>query len=313
MAQGAKGMICMQHTSDILMIRPVRFDYNAETAVNNHFQVHTADIDIQRRAREEFENFISMLLANGIDVTVVDDTPEPHTPDSVFPNNWISFHEEGSVVLYPMFADNRRKERKAEVLDAIKNKFRVVRVRDLSKWEKENHFLEGTGSMVLDRENKIAYACLSPRTDKVVLTDFCAAMGYRAISFTALDARQQEIYHTNVMMCVADRYVVICMESIVDSKERERVLAAFAETGKRVVEISFAQMDHFAGNMLQVHGVTGEIFLVMSTQAFQSLSPRQIEILQSYNRILHSDITTIETNGGGSARCMMAEIFLSPK
>lgn len=303
----------MQHTSHILMIRPVKFDYNAETAVNNHFQVRSGNDNAQIKAAKEFEDFITLLRKNGVDVTVVNDTPEPHTPDSVFPNNWISFHEEGSLLLYPMFAENRRLERKQDVIDTIKTKFNVDKVIDLTANEQEGHFLEGTGSMVLDREHKIAYACLSPRTDLAILNEFGTVMGYRIIPFTALDAHGQEIYHTNVMMCVADKYVVICLESIVDMTGRALVLDAIIETGKQVIEISFDQMDHFAGNMLQVNNDKGEVFLIMSSQAYQSLTSQQLEILNSFNHILHSDIATIETNGGGSARCMMAEVFLPLK
>lgn len=300
----------MQHTSHLLMIKPVSFDFNAETAVNNLFQVKTTDNGIQEKALTEFENFISKLRQHKIDVTVIDDTPEPHTPDSVFPNNWISFHEDGSLLLYPMFAQNRRLERKQTVLDTIHQKFKVARTIDLTDHETKNHFLEGTGSMVLDRDNKIAYACLSPRTDKKILTEFCEKMGYTAISFTAVDAGGQPIYHTNVMMCVADAFVVICMDSIPDTAEKQQLRNSFTQTGKQLIEISFDQMNHFAGNMLQVHNSEGKKFLVMSSQAYHSLTGAQLAAIEHFNPIIHSDISTIETNGGGSARCMMAEVFL---
>jgi hypothetical protein len=300
----------MQHTSHLLMIKPVSFDFNAETAVNNLFQVRSSDNGIQEKALAEFENFISKLRQHKIDVTVIDDTPEPHTPDSVFPNNWISFHEDGSLLLYPMFAVNRRLERKQTVLDAIHQKFKVFRTIDLSEHENKNHFLEGTGSMVLDRDNKIAYACLSPRTDKKLLTEFCEKMGYTAISFTAVDAGGEPIYHTNVMMCVADEFVVICLNSITDASEKTQLLHSFTQTGKQLIEISFDQMNHFAGNMLQVHNTEDEKFLVMSSQAYHGLTGAQIAAIKHFNPIIHSDISTIETNGGGSARCMMAEVFL---
>jgi hypothetical protein len=300
----------MQHTSHLLMIKPVSFDFNAETAVNNLFQVRSADNGIQEKALSEFENFINKLRQHKIDVTVIDDTPEPHTPDSVFPNNWISFHEDGSLLLYPMFAQNRRLERKQNVLDAIHQKFKVTRTIDLTAHENENNFLEGTGSMVLDRDNKIAYACLSPRTDKKLLTEFCKKMDYTAISFTAVDAGDQPIYHTNVMMCVADEFVVICLDSITDAAEKKKLLDSFTQTRKQLIEISFDQMNHFAGNMLQVHNTEGKKFLVMSSQAHQSLTGTQIAAIEYFNPIIHADISTIETNGGGSARCMMAEVFL---
>jgi hypothetical protein len=303
----------MQHTSHLLMIKPVSFDFNAETAVNNLFQVKSTENGIQEKALTEFENFISKLRQHKIDVTVIDDTPEPHTPDSVFPNNWISFHEDGSLLLYPMFAQNRRLERKQTVLDTIHQKFKVARTIDLTDHETKNHFLEGTGSMVLDRDNKIAYACLSPRTDKKILTEFCAKMAYTAISFTAVDAGGQPIYHTNVMMCVADAFVVICLDSIPDTAEKQQLRNSFTQTGKQLIEISFDQMNHFAGNMLQVHNSEGKKFLVMSSQAYHSLTDIQIAAIEHFNPIIHSDISTIETNGGGSARCMMAEVFLPLK
>lgn len=302
----------MQHTSHLLMIKPVRFDFNTETAVNNSFQVRTADTAVQQKALLEFEAFISVLRNHDIDVTVIEDTLEPHTPDSVFPNNWISFHSDGSVCLYPMFAANRRLERKAHVLSAIKEKFRVERIIDLTEYEVNHVFLEGTGSMVLDRENRIVYACLSPRTDKKILQEFCDRMDYTPICFTAVDAGNQPIYHTNVMMCVADGYAVICLESIKDSVEKAAVLKAITQSGKQVIEISFDQMNHFAGNMLQVHNTKGQKFLVMSSQAYLSLTLWQVKKIEHFNSIIHSDITTIETNGGGSARCMMAEVFLQP-
>lgn len=303
----------MQHSSHLLMIRPVRFDFNAETAVNNSFQVNAKDLLAQEKAAEEFNQFISVLTQNGIDVTVVNDTPEPHTPDSIFPNNWISFHSDGSICLYPMYAQNRRLERKESVLEAIDKKFIVSKKIDFSTYEQSNIFLEGTGSMVLDRDHRIAYACLSPRTDLTILKDFCIQLNYTPIYFWALDGGNQPIYHTNVMMCVADEYVVICLESIPDLAERQLVVDSITQSGKAIIAISFDQMNHFAGNMLQVHNQSGKKFLVMSSQAFRSLNKVQIEQIEGYNPIIHSDITTIETNGGGSARCMMAEVFLQLK
>jgi hypothetical protein len=303
----------MQHTSHLLMIKPVRFDFNAETAVNNSFQVNASDDSVQEKALHEFETFISTLRSHGIDVTVIDDTPDPHTPDSVFPNNWISFHDDGSLLLYPMFAMNRRLERKQHVLDTVHQKFNVTQTIDLSSNENKNVFLEGTGSMVLDRENKIAYACLSPRTDKNVLDEFCNKMGFLPVSFTAVDQNDQPIYHTNVMMCVADEYAVICTDCIKDQTERKKVIDSLSKNGKEIIEISFDQMNHFAGNMLQVNNAKEKKFLVMSSQAFHSLNAQQVLAIEHYNPIIHSDITTIETNGGGSARCMMAEVFLPLK
>jgi hypothetical protein len=295
------------------MIRPVNFGFNAETAVNNAFQVAGYDDAAHEKAAREFDRFVEALRSNGVQVTVVEDTPQPHTPDSVFPNNWISFHHDGTVILYPMFAENRRQERKPHVLEQLAGKFAITHTIDLTRYEREQRFLEGTGSMVLDRDHRIAYACLSPRTSKEVLEAFCQKMNYRPVIFTATDSKGRPIYHTNVMMCVADRYVVICLDSIAAKNERENVIAVIKETGKDVVPITMEQMNRFAGNMLQVHNQQGEKLLVMSSQAYGALTPEQVRQLESYNRIVHAPLDTIETNGGGSARCMMAEVFLPVK
>lgn len=302
-----------QTTSHLLMIKPVRFDFNAETAVNNSFQQASDDKAVAEKATREFEQFVTILTHAGIDVTVVNDTAEPHTPDSVFPNNWISFHSDGSVFLYPMFATNRRQERKPHVLAAIREKFAVNNTIDLTGYEEQQLFLEGTGSMVLDRTNKIAYACLSPRTAIEVLNEWATKAGYDTVAFVSVDSSGSPIYHTNVMMCVADRYAVICLDSIPDQSERNLVEQQLSGTGKDIITISFEQMNHFAGNMLQVQNKEGKPYLVMSSQAFQSLTADQVSRIEAYNPILHSDIKTIETNGGGSARCMMAEVFLPLK
>jgi hypothetical protein len=299
----------MQTTAHILMIRPVNFGFNAQTAVNNAFQVAGAELAAQEKAQQEFDNFVTMLRSNGIFVTVINDTPEPHTPDSIFPNNWISFHEAGTLCLYPMFAPNRRQERKPAVIQQVQESFSINNTFDFTGYEEEDLFLEGTGSMVLDRENKIAYACLSPRTHQQVLDDFCKKLGYRPVLFTSVDGGGQAVYHTNVIMCVADRYVVICLDSLPNQEENKMVQEMIGNTGKELIRISLEQMNHFAGNMLQVHNKAGEKLLVMSSQAYHSLQPEQIKKLESYNRILHAPLTTIETNGGGSARCMLAEIF----
>jgi hypothetical protein len=301
----------MQTTSHLLMIRPAKFTFNAETAVNNAFQ-SANDTNAQEEALKEFNDFASLLQQNSIDVTVIDDTKEPHTPDSIFPNNWISFHDDGRIVLYPMYASNRRLERKPHVIDQLKTKFEIKSQVDLSSYENKNIFLEGTGSMVLDRENKIAYACLSQRTDLNVLKDFCAKLRYTPVSFIATDAKGYPIYHTNVMMCVADRFVVICLDSIKDSQERKEVMAIIEKRGKEIIDISLDQMNHFAGNMLQVENDKQKKFLVMSSQAYRSLGQGQLLKIERYNSILHSSLDTIERNGGGSARCMMAEVFLPP-
>jgi hypothetical protein len=303
----------MQTTSYILMIRPVNFGFNAETAVNNAFQVAGKGLAAQEKALKEFDDLVMILRKNGVHVMVVNDTPEPHTPDSIFPNNWISFHETGTIFLYPMFAANRRKERKPQVLQQLAEQFVISNTIDLSQHEAGNIFLEGTGSMVLDRDNKIAYACLSPRTDKKVLQDFCEKAHYQPVVFTATDDKNRPIYHTNVMMCVADLYVVICLDSLDDAMERDIVADTIRRSGKDIIPINFDQMNHFAGNMLQVQNEEGEKLLVMSSQAYHSLNPEQVQQLESYNPIVHSSLNTIETNGGGSARCMMAEVFLERK
>ncbi|MGC8750787.1 citrulline utilization hydrolase CtlX [Hydrotalea sp.] len=303
----------MQNTNHLLMIKPVRFTFNEQTAVNNAFQQNEADSSVAIKAANEFNHFAEKLMQHGIDVTIVEDTPEPHTPDSIFPNNWISFHTNGTIVLYPMFAPNRRLERKPDVLNAISKKFSIQHQIDLSYLEDQNQFLEGTGSMVLDREHKIAYACLSPRTDEHALKVFSEKMGYSIVQFHASDKNNMPIYHTNVMMCVADRYVVICLDSIKIKEERKKVEEVIQQSGKKIIPISFEQMEHFAGNMLQVINEKGNKFLVMSTQAYESLNNEQIQQLTSFNTIIHSNISTIEKNGGGSARCMLAEVFLPLK
>lgn len=295
------------------MIKPVAFDFNAETAVNNAFQQEGSNENAQQKAEAEFDGFVQKLTDAGVDVTVIQDTPLPHTPDSIFPNNWISFHQDGSIVLYPMYAVNRRAERKQHVLDTIAEKFDVKNQIDFTSKENEDHFLEGTGSMVLDRDNRIAYACLSPRTDKAVFEEWCSKMNYTPCSFYSVDEKGGEIYHTNVMMCVADQYVVICLDSIRNTEERDNVFDTINDSGKKILEISYKQMNQFAGNMLQVENQSGQRYLVMSSQAYNALNHRQIQELESYNPIIHSDLTTIETNGGGSARCMMAEVFLPLK
>ena len=300
----------MQTTSHLLMIKPVSFGFNAETAVNNAFQTKSAETNIQQNALIEFNDFVTLLQNNGVDVTVVEDTALPYTPDSIFPNNWVSFHHDGSFLLYPMYAVNRRSERKDHVLEKIKEKFEVTKKIDLSSYEKENIFLEGTGSMVLDRDNRIAYACLSPRTNEELLTEFCRQMNYKPVVFDASDDNGRAIYHTNVLMCVADKYVVICLESITDPGQQKLISDTIINSNKKIIAITLHQMNHFAGNMLQVENDKGEKLLVMSDQAYEALTTEQVQELNRYNRIIHSPLTTIETNGGGSARCMMAEVHL---
>ncbi|WP_322974212.1 citrulline utilization hydrolase CtlX [Pedobacter sp. PF22-3] len=303
----------MQTTNHILMIRPVDFKFNEQTAANNKFQVASETQDVQLQALKEFDGFVELLRQNDVDVTVVDDTLQPETPDSIFPNNWVSFHEDGSVYLYPMFSENRRLERRKEILEGLKIRFELNHVSDLSFYEMQYAFLEGTGSMVLDRTNKIAYACLSVRTDEEVLNNFCMLSGYEPVVFQAVDSDNFPIYHTNVMMCIGDRFAVVCLDSIRDAEERLQVSISLKGSGKEIIEISLEQMNKFAGNMLQVSNTAGESLLVMSEQAYLSLNPEQIETLKRYSRIIYAPLYTIEKNGGGSARCMLAEIHLPGK
>lgn len=299
-----------QTTNQILMIRPVDFKFNAQTAGNNKFQQESAQNGVQEQALKEFDDFAALLRENDVEVTVIDDTLQPETPDSIFPNNWISFHRNGEIFLYPMFSENRRQERRQDIIDTLSQTFKVTLIQDLSGYEAEHIYLEGTGSMVLDRENKIAYACLSLRTDKKVLADFCEKAGYTAITFDATDLDGFPIYHTNVMMCVGDQFAVVCLETIKNEQERKQLIKSLHSNGKEIVEITLDQMNHFAGNMLQVANNAGRMLLVMSEQAYLALTKTQINALEKYSQLVYSPLNTIEKNGGGSARCMLAEIHL---
>lgn len=300
----------MQTTNNLLMIRPVDFKFNEQTASNNMFQQDSDETNVQQKALEEFDSFVLALRKNGIDVTVINDTLYPETPDSIFPNNWISLHEDGTVVLYPMFSENRRLERRQDIIEELSNKFVVSQVIDLSDYENKNQFLEGTGSLVLDRKAKIAYACRSLRTSEEVIEDFCAQTGYTFVLFNALDGSGFPIYHTNVMMCIAEEFAVICLDAISDLNQRDEVVNSLSNNGKTVMDITIDQMNQFAGNMLQVKNDKNEPLLVMSEQAFNALTKEQIDFLETYNKIVTAPLDTIEKHGGGSARCMLAEIHL---
>jgi hypothetical protein len=301
----------MQSTNHILMIRPVAFTFNAQTASNNSFQIpNLANSQTQTLALQEFDEFVKKLTEVGVNITVIDDTLEPHTPDSIFPNNWISFHNNGLIAVYPMFAPNRRAERRFDVLDKLGDLFNLDEIQDYTASEKDNQFLEGTGSMVLDRENKICYACLSPRTDKSLLERFCNDLGYHLVHFIANDEKGNAIYHTNVVVSVTSNFMIICTECIPNKAEVATILAS---TKKQVIEISLAQLNQFAGNVLEVLGTDNKKYLVMSEQAYKAYNQDQIAEIEKYNEILHAPLYHIESNGGGSARCMMAEIFLTPK
>src|SRR5690606_5910619 len=305
-----------QITNTILMIRPVQFRMNEQTAVNNYFQ---EDLDIKNkeinaRAQEEFDAFVFKLKSRGVNVVVVEDILESDTPDSIFPNNWVSFHENGTVALYPMFAENRRKERREDILLLLEEQgFVINEIMDYTAAEEESVFLEGTGSLLLDRVHKIAYCALSPRADEDLFIEFCEDFDYFPVVFTAnqtVNSERLPIYHTNVMMCLGEAFAVICLDSIDDKKERKQVLHHLKETHKEVVAITETQMHQFAGNMLQVKGENNQSFLVMSEAAYRSLTPQQVSTLEKHSAIIYSSLETIETCGGGSARCMMAEVFL---
>ena len=306
----------MQTTDTVLMIEPAAFGFNAETAQNNYFQVNSENAETQNRALQEFNNFVEKLRSKGINVITVKDTLEPHTPDSIFPNNWISMHQDGTVVLYPMCAVNRRWERRNDILEILKRNFSVKEIIDFSAPENDGKFLEGTGSMIFDHDNKLAYGSVSLRLDEPLFREFCEKFGFEPVVFHSYQTANNErlpIYHTNVMMCVADQFVVICLDCIDDETERVNVVNAIVNSRKEIIEISESQMQQFAGNMLQVENSEGKKFLVMSQSAYQSLTPEQISNIEKYSEIIYSDLETIETNGGGSARCMLAEVFLEKK
>ena len=309
-----------QNTSSIIMIRPKHFDFNKETASNNYFQKEDKSIsknEIRNKAVNEFESLTTLIESRGMEVIVFDDRDDVITTDSVFPNNWVSFHENGNVFIYPMFSKNRRKEKRLDILEELNKKgYLINKTVDLSKYEIENRFLEGTGSMVLDRENKICYAAISERTDIDILSEFCSKNKYEKIAFRSYQTvgnKRKEIYHTNVIMCVADKYSIVCLESIDDIKEKKKVINKLEATNKKIIEITESQCNNFAGNMLQLKNNKNEKFLIMSRSAYDSLSEDQIRTIRTYNEIIYSDIKTIEKLGGGSARCMIAENFLRKK
>jgi hypothetical protein len=298
---------------EILMVRPYQFYFNQQTAANNFFQSNINIENANELAIAEFDAMVEKLRAHQIKVNVVQDTKDPSTPDSIFPNNWVSTHTNGTVCLYPMYAENRRAERKSSVIEFLQSNYKIENTLDLTDLEKEGIFLEGTGSMVLDHQNKIAYGCLSERLDKNAFNEWCDKMQFKAIAFKAVDDKAQPIYHTNVMMCMGDQFVVICSDSIPNEQERQMLLDSFAQTNKEVIEISQDQLNHFAGNMLQVFDITEKPHLIMSEQAYKSLHTAQLKSLEKYNPILPISIPTIEALGGGSTRCMMAEIYLINK
>lgn len=306
-----------QTTNSILMIRPVAFRMNEQTAVNNYYQKVLDGLSpstVNDKAQKEFDAFVQKLRLVGVDVTVVDDILNPDTPDSIFPNNWISFHENGDVALYPMFAENRRLERREDILDILEEKgFVINNIMDYTSAEEDGFFLEGTGSLVLDRENGKAYCALSPRADEELFIEFCEDFEFTPVIFEAFQTVGKDrklIYHTNVMMCLGETFAVICADCIDDKKERKMVLESLRGDEKEVILITEDQVNNFAGNMLEVKGTDDRRYLVMSASAHQSLTKKQIAQLEEHVTILSSSLDTIEACGGGSARCMMAEIFL---
>ena len=309
-----------QITNSILMIRPVAFRMNEQTAVNNYYQKVLDGLtpaNVNAKAQEEFDTFVQKLKMVGVDVTVVDDTLTPDTPDSIFPNNWISFHENGDVAMYPMFAENRRAERREDILDLLEDKgFQLNDIVDYTSAEEDDIFLEGTGSLVLDRANGKAYCALSPRADEELMIEFCEDFDMGPVIFEAfqtVDGERKLIYHTNVMMCLGETFAVICADCIEDKSERKQVLQSLKEDGKEIILITEAQVNNFAGNMLQLKGTDDKSYLVMSKSAHESLTKAQITTIEKHATILSSSLDTIEACGGGSARCMMAEIFLPKK
>ena len=307
-----------QTTNAILLVRPKNIRTNEQTALNNYYQKDPSDYTfgvIQEMAKNEFDAFVEKLYSAGVKALVFDTKDAIDTPDAHFPNNWISFHENGSVVLYPMFAKNRRSERRTAVLDFVKaNKFKIEAIVDYSGAEKNELFLEGTGSLILDRTNKKAYCALSQRANKELVLKFCLDFGYTPIIFQAnqsVRGIRKAIYHTNVMMCIAETFAVICLNSIDNEKEKELVLRHLKSDNKEIIAITENQIENFAGNLLQVTGTKQERFLVMSTSAYDALNPEQIQQIEQHSRIIHSSLEMIEMCGGGSARCMMAEIFLN--
>jgi len=306
-----------QATNTILMIRPVAFRMNEQTAVNNYYQKVLDNMlpsTVQSKARAEFDAFVSRLKNIGVNVVVVEDTLEPNTPDSIFPNNWVSFHQNGNIGLYPMFAENRRLERRDDIFDVLEEKgFQINNFIDYTSAEGEGLYLEGTGSLVLDRVHKKAYCALSPRADEDLLIEFCEDFEYTPIIFRAyqtVDKQRKAIYHTNVMMCIAPNFAVVCLSTIDDKKERKNLISHLKEDGKAIIDITEVQVTNFAGNMLTVYGNNNEEYIVMSESAYNSLTQLQKLKLEKYATILYSNVDTIEACGGGSARCMMAEVFL---
>ncbi|MDX2305755.1 MAG: arginine deiminase-related protein [Microscillaceae bacterium] len=298
--------------SHIMMIRPKHFGFNpltADNAFQDSTQKDTDPTEKQKLALAEFEEMVRILQAEGVHVRVMEDSEEPQKPDAIFPNNWVSFHEDGRVFLYPMYAPNRRYERRPDLVESLKSTFQIESIKDLSAYEAQEKYLESTGSMIFDRANQIVYACYSKRTDETLLDLIGKELGYKVLKFKAVDENGKDIYHTNVLMNVGEAYAVICLDAIPDIEERHEVIDALEETDKEIIAITFEQMNNFAGNMLELENQNGDKLLVMSERAFHSLDEEQITQIENYAKIVCIPLETIENNGGGSARCMIAEIF----
>lgn len=304
-----------QNSNYIMMVRPASFGFNTETAANNAFQsqVDLSNDAIQAKALQEFDQFVEKLRDNGINVLVIEDSKNPPKPDAIFPNNWFCTLDNGDVYLFPMFAPNRRIERRPEILEQIGQQFEIKQTIDWSDSEKENKFLEGTGSIIFDHENKLAYACLSERTDKSLLEKYCDSIQYQPIAFHSADANNFPIYHTNVMLHIGKNYAVVCLESIKDETEKAFLIQSFEKTNHQIIDITLAQVQAFAGNMLQVATNMGKLVTLMSQKSLDSLTSQQVSDISAHSQILPIYIPTIETIGGGSVRCMMAELFLTSK
>ncbi|MBK6936129.1 MAG: amidinotransferase [Chitinophagaceae bacterium] len=305
----------MPLATTILMIRPAAFGYNEETAANNFFQNNSGANrkELQQKAIAEFDNMVQLLRNNDVDVLVVDDTAVPPKPDAIFPNNWLSTSPEGKVIIYPMYSSARRNEKRDDIIELLTKNFETKDVQDWGEYEAEDRYLEGTGSMIIDHDNKLIYACLSERTNPVVLEKFASANGYQAIVFLATDKSGNHIYHTNVMMALGEKLCVLCEESIEEEWELIAVRQLLDSTGHSIVAITREQMHRFAGNMLELKNKKGEHLLILSQAAYNSLRPEQKQKIESFARLLPVAIPTIEQTGGGSVRCMMAEIFLEKR
>ena len=306
--------ISRQTANAVIMIRPVKFGYNEETAISNAFQQKdvTDEKAIQAAAVKEFDEFVSKLRKHEIEVITFEDTPDPHTPDSIFPNNWISTHEDGTVIMYPMMAPSRRKERRADIIDSLANiyHFQINRKLDYSNLENEGRYLEGTGSIVFDYAHNTAYANISDRTEEAILQEVCRELNYEMVAFRAVDKKGKDIYHTNVVMCIGEAFSTICLQAIPGDEQREMVKNKLLTAGHMIVDITYDQLYAFAGNMIQVRNTCDDKFIILSKTAYDTLDKAQLNTLKENGTLIPVSIPTIEKYGGGSVRCMVAALHL---